>query len=173
MFGFLFGTACLIGIFAVVRGRRRWHGHGYWGGGGRGRGPFGGRGVLYGVLSRLDTTPGQEKAIGAAVDEFVDSVRKGRGTLKQTREALAQAVRGETFDESKLREAFVAQDAALDEAREAAVASAQKIHEVLDERQRKALADLIESGPEFGQHGDHHHYYGHHHHGWGHRSACC
>ncbi|HEV8245180.1 MAG TPA: hypothetical protein VGP93_05405 [Polyangiaceae bacterium] len=159
MFGFLFGTACLIGIFAVARGRRRWRGHGHWGG------PWGGRGPLYGVLARLGTTPGQEKAISAAVDEFLEVARAGRGTLKQTRGAAAKAVGGADFDEAALREAFAAQDSALDGIREAAVSAGKKIHDVLDERQRKTLAELIESGPGFAHHG-----YGH---GCGHRAAYC
>ncbi len=165
MFGFLFGTACLAGMIAAARGGR-WRGR--WGG----RGPFG-RGALYAVLSRLETTPGQEKAISAAVEEFIDVLRKRRGTMGETREAFASAVSGETFDESKLREAFVGQDGALNEVREAAVEAARKIHEVLDERQRKTLGDMIESGPGFG-HGHHHgHHHHHRHHGWGYRGACC
>lgn len=143
MFGFFFGTACLIGLAAVVlRGHHHHHhhprGHGWR------RGP---RRALYAVFSRLDTTPGQEKAILAAVDELTEKIRGSRGSLKQTREAAAGAVRGDRFDEATLAGAFTAQDAALSELRGAVTAAGRKIHEVLDDRQRRSLADLIESGP--------------------------
>lgn len=158
MFGFVFGTACLIGLIVVATRRRRWHGH--WGG------RFG-RGPLYGVLARLDATPGQEKVIGAALEEFREAARKGRGAVKSTRDAAARAVRGASFDESGLRGAFMEQDQVLGELREAALAAGRKIHEVLDERQRKTLAELIEDGAGFA-----HHHHGYHH-GCGHRSAYC
>jgi len=152
MFGFVFGTACLIGlIFVLARGKRRWRGHH-----GHGRGP------LYAALARLNATPGQEKAIGAALEEFWDTAHKGRTALKSTREAAARAVRGASFDESGLRGAFLEQDRALSEIRNAALEAGRKVHEVLDERQRKTLADLIESG----------HGYGFHHHGFHHGYGC-
>ena len=160
MFGFVFGTACLIGlIFVAARGRRRWHGHH----GGYGRGP------MYAALARLEATPGQEKAIAQAVEEFWETARKGRSAMKSTREAAARAVRGPSFDESGLRSAFLEQDQALSEIREAALQAGRKIHEALDERQRKTLAELIESGPGYGfAHHGYHHGYGH-----GCRAAYC
>jgi Spy/CpxP family protein refolding chaperone len=160
MFGFVFGTACLVGFIFAARGRRRFR----WGGG-YGRGP------VYAALARLDATPGQEKAIGAAFESFWETARKGRGSLKTTREAAAQAVLGAGFDESSLRGAFQEQDQALAEIREAALEAGRKIHEVLDERQRKILAEMIESGPGFGCG---HRGYGHRHggHGHGHDAYC-
>jgi hypothetical protein len=153
MFGFLFGTACLIGLVVVVaRGRRRWH-HFH----ARGRSP------LYSALARLDATPGQEKAITQVVEEFWETARKGRAALKSTREAAAKAVRGPRFDDSSLRGAFLEQDQALSEIREAAIAAGGKIHELCDERQRKLLAELIESGPGYGYHHGYHHGHGWHH----------
>ncbi len=150
MFGFVIGTACLVGlIFVVARGRRRWHHYAAYG-----------RGPLYAALARLNATPGQEKAIGAAVEELWETARKGRAAMKSTREAAAKAVGGPSFDESSLRSAFLEQDQAISEIREAAVEAGRKIHEVLDERQRKTLAELIESGPGYGWHRGHHHGYG-------------
>jgi len=161
MFGFVFGTACLVGlIFVVARGRRRWHRHG-----GYGRGP------MYAVLARLDATPGQEKVIGQALEEFWETARKGRVAMKSTREAAARAVRGETFDESGLRGTFLEQDQTLGEIRQAALEAGRKIHEVLDERQRKTLAELIESGPGYGF--AHHGYHHGHGYGYGCRAAYC
>ena len=71
------------------------------------------------------------------------------------------------IDESGLRGAFLEQDQALSSIREAALEAGRKIHEVLDERQRKTLAELVESGPGWGY--DHHGY----HHGYACRAAYC
>jgi Spy/CpxP family protein refolding chaperone len=159
MFGFVFGTACLVALGVVVaRGRRRRWGHP--------GGPFGRR-ALYGVLERLETTPGQEKIITQALDEFRDTAWRAKSTLESSRKALSRAVRGEVFDESAVREAFLEQDAAVAEIREALVTAGRKVHETLDERQRKILGELIESGPGL-------RYFAHHRHGfYGHRHAYC
>lgn len=141
MFGFFFGTACLIGLAAVVARGHRYRRHGYYGR------PWGPRSSLYAAFSRLDATPAQEKAILSAVEELKDTVRTARGSFRQTREAAARAVRGERFDDAPLRDAFTTQDAAFSQIREAVGTAGRKIHEVLDERQRKTLADMIESGP--------------------------
>jgi Spy/CpxP family protein refolding chaperone len=160
MFGFVFGTACLVALgFVVARGRHR-----HWGR--RFGGPFG-RHALYGVLERLETTPGQEKIITQAVSGFRETASRSRSAFESSRKAAARAVQGEVFDESALREAFLEQDAAIAEIREALVATGRRVHETLDERQRKILGELIESGPGFRR-------FGHHHHGfYGHRHAYC
>src|SRR5579884_3245710 len=108
MFGFLFGTACLVGLVKTLRGghchrgyghgcgagggcgpqggcgARGWGGHhghwgGHWGGGHWGGGHFGGgpaRFMLRGLFQRLETTPGQEKVILAAVDQVREKARE-------------------------------------------------------------------------------------------------
>jgi hypothetical protein len=160
MFGFVFGTACLVGLaFVVGRGRRRPWGRHF-------GGPFG-RGALYGVLERLGTTPGQEKIITQAVGDFKETASRGRGSFERSRQAAARAVQGEIFDEAALREAFLEQDAAIAEVREAFVAAGRQIHEALDDRQRKVLGELVESGHGLDR-------IGHHHHGfYGQRHAYC
>lgn len=137
MFGFLVGTACLIGLTVMlVKGPgRRWHG-----------GFRRGRHVIGAILDRLETTPGQEKAIRAAVDEFSETAWRARRDFRASREELARAVRGEALDSSALHEAFLRHDGSIGELRNAFVSALGKVHETLDERQRKTLADLIESG---------------------------
>jgi hypothetical protein len=146
MFGFFFGAACLAGLAVVAaRGHRHHHHRGHWG---RGYGrPWGIRGALYSVFSRLDATPAQEKVILGAVEELKDTVRGARGSLRQVRDAMASAVKGDAFDEASLGQAFSSQDSSFAEIRAAVTNAGRKIHEVLDERQRKTLADMIESGP--------------------------
>jgi Spy/CpxP family protein refolding chaperone len=147
MFGFLLGTLCLIGLVRVLT-RRRWgdrhgHWHGHWHGY---QGGFGPREALHRVLARLDAAPGQEKVITAAVSEFVDQARESGREVRDTRRAIAEALRGEQVDEARLREVFGQHDAALERARRASVDALRKVHEALDERQRRILGDLVESG---------------------------
>lgn len=145
MFGFIIGTLCLIGLVRVVA-RGRWGGryggyyrHGY-------RGGYGRRGALNAVLARLDTAPGQEKVIAAAVDDFIGHARETGREVRDTRKAVADALRADHLDEGRLNEVFGRHDAALDRIRRAGVESARKVHEALDERQRKILGELVENG---------------------------
>jgi uncharacterized membrane protein len=138
MFGFLVGTACLVGLTVMLaRGRRR-----RWSGGFR----FGPRYVIGAVLDRLETTPGQEKAIRAAIDEFSETAVRARRDFRASRRELARAVRGESLDSQALHEAFVRHDGSIGELRSAFAGALSKVHETLDERQRETLADMIESG---------------------------
>jgi hypothetical protein len=107
---------------------------------------------LNGILARLDTAPGQEKVIVAAVEEFMDRARESGRKVRDTRGDLASSVRGDAVDEARLADVFGRHDAALGELRNAALDALRKIHEALDERQRKLFADLVESGGYFGWH---------------------
>lgn len=147
MFGFVIGTVCLVALVAVVaRGRHHRHHH-FRGGYYRGWGP---RGALNAVLSRLDTAPGQEKLIMSAVDDLVDRARTSGRDLRSTRKDVAEALRGEQLDESRLEQVFGRHDAAISDLRAASLDAVRKIHGALDERQRKILGDLVESGPHYG-----------------------
>jgi hypothetical protein len=188
MLGFIFGTACLIGLVKTLR-----HGHGCgpagyrraWGGGGCGGARFSacgtypgaweagppwshahgpshgpdrwsrrrGRGFrnffLRGLFERLDTTPGQEKVIAAAVEELREVMRKHRGEIGKTRGDIARAMRGAAFDEAMLGELFARHDAAIEAMRKAVVGALARIHDALDEQQRARLADFLERNPDF------------------------
>ena len=140
MFGFLFGALCLGGLYMVLKHPRhgfgrRCHGHGFR------------RYGLYRAFQHLDTTPGQEKAIVAAIDELENEAGDLRSKVRASRQAVGTALRGEHLDEAVL-ESLVAQhtsDFAAFGAR--AISMLGKIHEVLDPEQRRRLARLIESGP--------------------------
>jgi Spy/CpxP family protein refolding chaperone len=147
MFGFIIGTVCLIGLVRVLRGGRSWHGR--WGHGGYGYGPIarsGGRGrwFLRSIFERLETTPGQEKAIVSALDEL----RGNRGVLReearQTREELARVVAGGLVDDASLEETFARHDRLLAQLRVSFVEALKRATEALDERQRKQVADLLQ-----------------------------
>jgi hypothetical protein len=164
MLGFLIGAACLVGLFKTVR---MGHGHGGFGGGchggghrfgrrgwggWRGGGGYGGpRAALRALFERLDTSPGQEKAILAALEELWAKKRAIGDEFVQTRKDVARAMRGERFDEPALQEAFGRQDGLLSQLRESVSAAMKSVHEALDDRQRGIAGDLIENGP-FGHH---------------------
>lgn len=160
MFGFIFGTVCLVALVKVVKHGRHW-GHG--GGWGRGDGPK--RWMLRRLFQRLDTTPGQEKVISEAYDELQEKLRAVREELQRARGTFARATRAEAFDTESVREQFEKQQGALEELKKAALASMQKIHEALTPEQRAVAGELIEFGPRhFGGGGCHHRFGGHHHH---------
>jgi Spy/CpxP family protein refolding chaperone len=178
MLGILIGTVCLIGLIKTLRwGRHRhaWAGgygggcgsaygggcgssyRGYgrhgWGGHrdhGYGDGGWGGPGaMLRGLFRRLDTTPGQEKVIVQAFEELREAARQQRGELRSSRADVAKAMREPSFDAVLFGEMFGRHDAALEAMRKAAIGALAKVHDVLDEKQRARLAEMIESGPGF------------------------
>lgn len=118
----------------------RSHGRGHWNHGAPPMAFF----FLRRVFQALDTTPGQEKVIRAAVEELVAEASKHRGELQKTREDIARAMRSPSFDETVMGELFARQDASLDALRKAAMGALAKTHEALDEEQRKRLASMIE-----------------------------
>ncbi|MDF3067726.1 MAG: hypothetical protein K0R38_3327 [Polyangiaceae bacterium] len=146
MFGFLIGTACLMGLVAVAR---RGHHRRYFGYGGfrRGRGGFGGRFFLRRVLERLDTTPGQEKVIREAIFDLKEEAYGLRGDMRSTRTDLAQALRAPELDKETIDRVFAKHDEVIEKLRASLLDTAEKVHTTLDEQQRKQLADMIESGP--------------------------
>jgi Spy/CpxP family protein refolding chaperone len=164
MCGFVIGTLCLIAFMKLARrgrchgggcghhggGCHRGHGHhggaGPWGGWGPGR--FGGeRWMLRMLFERLDATPGQEKVIVAAFEESRESMRASWQAVRDSREDLARALRGDTFDEEAVRAARSRHEEAMQKTHEVFTASLRKVHEALDSKQRAILADLLAEGP--------------------------
>lgn len=152
MIGFLIGAACLIGLVKTLRHGRGCHGHGWRGRGGR-RGGWGGgwggdgggpRSMLRFLFVRLDTSPSQEKVIVDALEQLWTTKREIGDEFVQTRRDVAEAMRGVAFDESALSAAFSRQDEMLTKLRESIRASLQRVHEVLDDKQRATAADLLE-----------------------------
>jgi Spy/CpxP family protein refolding chaperone len=146
MFGFFFGTACLAGLIYTLR-RGRWHHHH-----GRG-GRWSWRGRMRWLFERLDTSPGQEKVFVKAADDLTEAFEKMRDELRNTRAAIAQSLRGEHFDAGSLRELHEKHDALIAQLRETLRGAMAQVHESLDPRQRRELADLIEHGWGYGYRG--------------------
>jgi hypothetical protein len=172
MLGFVIGTACLVALVFVLKAgrRRRWSrfgyggcghrgygcGHGHdsnwdedehgWGGGG----PFGRGFFLRSIFSRLETTPSQEKVIKEAISELRRTAERVRGDVKAARPEVANAIRAESFDETLFGEISHKIDEAAATMRRAAIDAFAKVHAVLDEGQKKTLAEIVELGPRFG-----------------------
>jgi hypothetical protein len=157
MLGFLVGTACLVGLFCVLRkgrGGACWgfsDRHGCPGGGPRERwtGERGGGRwwMLRWLFERLDTTPGQEKVMRSAADELWETIGSFKRTVDDSRRDVARAFRADDFNAEILGDVFSRHDTAMDELRKAAVGALARVHEVLDPHQRARLAELIESMP--------------------------
>ena len=144
-------------------GRHGWGGHGPdgddwgaslgddggaegWGGGIRGK-----RFFIRSVLSRVQATPAQERAIGVAFEEFRNDMKKlGGGEARRSRQELADALRGSTFDGVVLGEQFARHDTVIEGARKAFVGLVARTHDALEPEQRARLASLVERGPRFG-----------------------
>jgi hypothetical protein len=162
MLGLIIGTVVAIGIIKAFRRHRGWghYGHygrgchaGYMGGdfdgpgwdsdwrGGSGRGWF-----LRSLFQRLETTPGQEKAIVAALEELRENRKVVREELRQTREDLGRVVGGGLIDDGSLEETFHRHDRLAAQLRVSFVEALKKVTETLDEGQRKKVARFLEGG---------------------------
>jgi len=147
MFGFVFGTLCLVGFVSVYR-RRGWRRHG-WHGGWHGGRHFGRRGgwAMYRAFEALDTSPGQEKAIRGALSELRRELGELRPELATARSYVAQSVAAERFDGPELEAAFERQLSSFARLGPALSRALGQVHEALDPDQRRRLARFIENGP--------------------------
>ena len=158
MLGVIIGTVVAIGIFKAFRRHHGWgrhggccgragfaegpfegHEHGWHGGGAR-------RWFLRSLFERLETTPGQEKAILAALDELRENRRVIRDEARQTREDIARVVSGGLVDDGSLEETFHRHDRLAAQLRVSFVEALKKVTETLDEGQRKKVARFLEGG---------------------------
>jgi hypothetical protein len=151
MLGAILGAVCVVGAFKLAR-RAMWYrrAHG-WGGGTcssrlGGGGPFGsGRrgGVMRWLFERLETTPGQERAIVEAVARLRTEQLAMREEFSLTRADLARAVEGALVDETALEETFARHDRLLAQVRIGWVEALKTACEALDPRQRKEMANML------------------------------
>lgn len=120
------------------RGFRRWgRGHG---------GGIGGSFWLRMLYARLDTTPGQEREIRAALEELRERARDAKSGMIETRENLGKSVAGDEFDRSAFEAVSARLDATSEKMKDAAASALQRIHGVLDPKQRTRLAELVSKG---------------------------
>ena len=165
MIGFVFGTVCLVLLFAKLR-RRHYGYYAY----GMGRG-YGDHGAYYGyppwvshvrdfrygrhrhtrfwlraAFERLETTPGQEKAIMKSIHGFEEHLLHGRSELTDVRKQVAQALGGDELDETILSAALERVEDLIAKTKLDLAQMLTEIHASLDGQQRKALAELVADG---------------------------
>jgi uncharacterized membrane protein len=153
MLGFIIGGIAAIGLIKLVRRHHAPFGcAGYYGPGfGAVRRGFGPRSMLRMVFERLRTTPGQERAIVAALERLRENRSPIRDEIRQTRDDVASTVEGGLMDDAMLDETFHRHDRLLAQVRVSWVEALKTISETLDERQRKELASLIRGRHFFGR----------------------
>lgn len=124
-----------------------------WGGRGRGWGRFGGRrgGIgrsfwLRALFARLDTTPGQEREIRAAIEEMQERALDAKSDLPEARSNIAKAIGGESFDVAAFEAMSARLDATTEKVKDAFASALERIHGVLDAKQRERLAEIVGKG---------------------------
>ncbi len=121
-------------------------GFGPWGRFGRRGGGIGRSFWLRSLYARLDTTPGQEREIRAAIEELRERARDAKSGFPETRENIGRSIAAETFDESAFEAASARVDATAEKLKDAFGSALKRIHAVLDAKQRERLADIVGKG---------------------------
>jgi Spy/CpxP family protein refolding chaperone len=94
------------------------------------------------LSSQLDATPEQYRIIRNEAEQFADKTRDLRREFRLSRDDIAAAMAGESFDEERMGESFARQDDRIRTVREQLVGALARIHDVLDPRQRERLGRL-------------------------------
>ena len=144
----------ILGLAAMRRAHHRCHGlHGYGWSGPYGYGHHGhhgfrgrrGRWMVHALLSRIDASPAQERAIIGEIEKLHERVHSAKRGMHDARGDLAAAMRGPVLDDAALGAVLGKVDAATGEIRSAVIDALRGIHGLLDDRQRSQVADLLDS----------------------------
>jgi Spy/CpxP family protein refolding chaperone len=115
-----------------------------------------GFGPLHHVLGQLNLTAEQRASIDTIVDTHRQSAAAGREQTMTARQALAESVRAEVFDEGRIRQAAAAVAAADAERAVATAKALQEVRAVLTPDQQKQLQQaLSQPRPMRGHRGPH------------------
>jgi Spy/CpxP family protein refolding chaperone len=156
----------LVGIRLVV-GLVRWRRHGRFGGGcgmsrfgghhhgfgrwrGRWGGGFGQSHWLRSAFARLDTTPGQEREIKAALEELRETALAQKERKEALKNDLAEAFESDVFEDAKV---LTTARQVGDSLQDAASRALRRIASALDDKQRKQVAEWLRSRRGFGPFG--------------------
>jgi Spy/CpxP family protein refolding chaperone len=80
------------------------------------------------------------------MDALQETARSLRDELSSTRADMAAILRDDNYDKAKVETLFRKQDEIFAQMRTAAAASVEKIHGVLDDKQKQDLAEMVERG---------------------------
>jgi Spy/CpxP family protein refolding chaperone len=100
--------------------------------------------MLHRLFRELDASPAQERAILAELDALEERVRGAASLLRDGRAELATAMGSPQLDEAALKAVTSRMDAAATEVREAGVGALRAVHALLDDGQRRRLAELMD-----------------------------
>ncbi len=101
---------------------------------------------LRALFHRLDTTPGQEREIRAALEELALLVKDAGSQARRSTVHLAAAVSGEGFDDAELEKTSARIDASVAQMKDAMRSALARIHGALDDRQRRRFAAVLAYG---------------------------
>jgi Spy/CpxP family protein refolding chaperone len=146
MLGWIVGSVALVVLFTTLKRHRHARRFGYPHFHFAPRRGFRGRGLMRGVFYQLETTPGQENAIVAALDEAFGRLRGLKGELGGTRRELGALVGSQTLDRAALEALLARHKSQLDVASSELLRTLERIHDVLDDEQRRELGALIAEG---------------------------
>jgi len=156
MFGFLFGTICLILLVKVIFGGRHRRSRGYGGkcgsahfdgGGFKRKGRRGGRGFVGAAKEvfkrRLDLDEDQSDIVDHAFRDLKEAGGELKDVVKESRKDLVDAFSGDKVDDAALAAVFALHDDELATARKNIISALKQIHAVLDPEQREAAAEWL------------------------------
>ena len=132
MFGFIVGTACLIGFIVVYKRGRR---HGF--------GSFTPRWLF----RKLDTSPAQERIVRNAIDAVRANARRFARDSRDSRRELADLLRAPEYDRERVQGWFASREEDFHRVRDSVIGALGDVYDVLDDLQREKLAKMIEKGP--------------------------
>jgi hypothetical protein len=101
---------------------------------------------LRALFHRLDTTPGQEREIRSALEELALLAKDAGSQARRSTGHLADAIRGETFDDTAFEKTSARVDASVAQMKDAMRGALAKIHGVLDAHQRARFAAILTYG---------------------------
>jgi len=109
---------------------------------GRGMGP------MRFLAGRLELTDEQERVIRGELEDLFEQARGLKRELRLFRDDVGQALRADSFDEEAkgMSDSFTRQDVQLSELRKSFLGAFATVHDVLDDRQRRRLAEIFERG---------------------------
>ena len=126
----------LVRLLWRVRRRHAWRG-----------GAIPGGRMFRGLFWRLRTRPEQERVLIDDARALAAELASLRGGWLELRGELADLVGESSLDSGKLEAALAARMEKLAQLRTRAVAALARFHAVLDDAQRRALAEMVRAGP--------------------------
>ena len=103
--------------------------------------------MMHRLLSELDASPAQERAILAELEQLEQRVRAAGELVRDSKEELALVVCSSQLDEAALSAVTSRYDSASADFLEAGVGALRAIHALLDDVQRTRLAELMDRKP--------------------------